>query len=234
MKSYTIHLIRHGISQGNLLGQYIGVTDSPLSKEGKEQLKQLAEQNSYPYAQAYYTSPLSRCVDSLKLIYPNAEPIVVEGFKECNFGKWEGKSAKDLEHDPDFIQWMESGSTMSPPGGEDGGHFMQRVCMEFETFVERMMRTGETSAVLMVHGGTIMSILSAYGLPRAPLYDWMVEPGHGYSLRITPGLWMRSMVAEVYDTIPPREQQQNREHTVIDYAREAANRAFGDKEETES
>ena len=28
--------------------------------------------------------------------------------------------------------------------------------------------------------------------------------------------------------------QQNREHTVIDYAREAANRAFGDKEETES
>ena len=48
---------------------------------------------------------------------------------------------KDLEHDPDFIQWMESGSTMSPPGGEDGGHFMQRVCMEFETFVERMMRT---------------------------------------------------------------------------------------------
>ena len=42
------------------------------------------------------------------------------------------------------------------------------------------------------------------------------------------------ILAEVYDTIPPREQQQNREHTVIDYAREAANRAFGDKEETES
>ena len=56
----------------------------------------------------------------------------------------------------------------------------------------------------------------------------------GYSLRITPGLWMRSMVAEVYDTIPSRAQRQNREHTVIDYAREAANRAFGDKEETDS
>ena len=41
MKSYTIHLIRHGISQGNLLGQYIGVTDSPLSKEGKEQVCRL-------------------------------------------------------------------------------------------------------------------------------------------------------------------------------------------------
>lgn len=61
------------------------------------------------------------------------------------FWKREGKSAKDLEHDPDFVQWMESGSTMSPPEGEDGGHFMHRVCMEFETFVERMMRTGETS-----------------------------------------------------------------------------------------
>lgn len=234
MKSYTIHLIRHGISEGNLLGQYIGVTDSPLAKEGVAQLNQLIENESYPYAKSYYTSPLSRCVDSLKLIYPNAQPMIVEDFKECNFGTWEGKSAKDLEKDPDFVKWVESGSAMSPPGGEDGGRFMQRVCMAFEQFVENMMRTGETSAVLLVHGGTIMSILSAYGLPRAPFYDWMVEPGHGYSLRITPGLWMRSMVAEVYDTIPPRELSQDRDHTVIDFAREAANRAFGDQEEAKS
>ena len=85
MKSYTIHLIRHGISQGNLLGQYIGVTDSPLSKEGTEQLKQLAEQNSYPYAQAYYTPILS---SGWKAVLPCLRP---EGKMEatlCSASVW--------------------------------------------------------------------------------------------------------------------------------------------------
>ena len=43
MKSYTIHLIRHGITEGNLLGQYIGRTDSPLAAEGIRALQDLKE-----------------------------------------------------------------------------------------------------------------------------------------------------------------------------------------------
>lgn len=50
-----------------------------------------------------------------------------------------------------------------------------------------------------------MTILSAYGLPKAGFYDWLTENGCGYSLRITPGLWMRSMVAEVYAVLPEKE-----------------------------
>ncbi len=227
MKSYKIHLIRHGLSQGNLLGQYIGITDSPLAEQGKEQLKALAEQYSYPQAQAYYSSPLARCVQSLAVLYPQAKPTVIADFRECSFGKWEGKTAEDLKHDLEFVKWVESGSSTMPPGGERGAHFMQRVCAAFETLVQNMLKTGERSAVLMLHGGVMMSILSAYGLPRAPFYDWLTDPGYGYSLRITPGLWMRSMVAEVYDTIPARHDRREREYTVADLAREAADRAFG-------
>ena len=62
MKSYTIHLIRHGITEGNLLGQYIGRTDSPLAAEGIRALQDLKEKYKYPEAQAYYCSPMSRCI----------------------------------------------------------------------------------------------------------------------------------------------------------------------------
>ena len=90
-----------------------------------------------------------------------------------------------------------------------------------------MLRSGTTSAVVVAHGGTLMSILSAYGIPRASFYDWMTENGCGYSMRITPGLWMRSMVAEVYDTIPAgRSAQGSDEKFIVDLAREAADRAF--------
>ena len=38
MKSYTIHLIRHGVCEGNLEGRYIGRTQSPLAQEGIQAL----------------------------------------------------------------------------------------------------------------------------------------------------------------------------------------------------
>ena len=97
--------------------------------------------------------------------------------------------------------------------------------------VQNMMSKGETSAVLVTHGGVIMGILSAYGLPRANFYDWMCESGCGYSMRITPGLWMRSHVAEVFETLPRGEEGESPDHLVVDLAREAADRAYGKREE---
>jgi len=233
MKSYTIHLIRHGITAGNLLGQYVGRTDLPLAPEGIAQLEDLKRHSSYPSAQVFYCSPLQRCLQTLQILYPGAQPTVVDGLRECDFGDWEGKTAKEIAaEDESFTDWVGSGEIVTPPNGESGGVFMQRVCSAFESIVQEMMRSGTSSAALVAHGGSIMCILSAYGLPRANFYDWMTSNGCGYSLRITPGLWMRSMVAEVYETIPPRKNsEQNSERLVIDLAREAADRAFGKKEQ---
>ena len=101
----------------------------------------------------------------------------------------------------------------------------------FEALVESLLREGTTSAVLMTHGGVIMTILSAYGLPRARFYDWITDNGCGYSLRITPGLWMRSMEAEVYAKVPQVQQEENdNSYTVIDVARAAADRLWGEGE----
>lgn len=233
MKSYTIHLIRHGITQGNLLGQYVGRTDLPLAEEGIAQLEELKQHSTYPSARVFYCSPLKRCIQTLRILYPDAQPIVVNDLRECDFGDWEGRTAEEIAAaDENFTHWVGSDEIVTPPNGESGGEFMQRVCAAFEKIVEGMMRSGTSSAVVVAHGGTIMSILSAYGLPRANFYDWMTNNGCGYSLRITPGLWMRSMVAEVYETIPPREKAaQSSEKLVIDLAREAADRAFGKKEQ---
>ena len=42
MKYYKLHLIRHGLTQGNLDGRYIGSgTDLPLCAEGRAQLEEL-------------------------------------------------------------------------------------------------------------------------------------------------------------------------------------------------
>lgn len=64
------------------------------------------------------------------------------------------------------------------------------------------MKTGTTSAVICTHGGVIMTLLTLVGLPELPMYEWMTANGAGYTLRITPGIWMRGQKAEVESLIP--------------------------------
>ena len=234
MKSYVIHLIRNMPCEGNLEGRYIGRTESPLALESIAKLAQRKRELAYPQAQAFFASPSTRCVDTLKILYPQADPEVVLELAECDFGEFEGKTAKELEGDPRFAQWMAGGAQAAPPGGESGPVFLQRVCQGFELLVKNLMTLGQTSAVLVTSAGVLTSLLAAHGLPQAPAHQWMCQPGEGYSVRITPGLWMRSGVMEVFAQIPGGEDRQSPDHVVIDLAREAAQRAYGREEESEA
>ena len=232
MKTYSIYLIRHGITDGNLEGKYIGRTDVPLSEMGKKELSDLAEKYNYPKADAYFTSPLSRCIETLGILYPDATPISIPGFRECNFGRFEERTADELADDPDFIRWMNEGGRFAPPEGESTMEFMQRTLVDFERVVEGMMKTGTQSAVIVAHSGTIMSILSAYGLPRASFYDWATAPGRGYCIRLHPRLWTSDKVFEVYDILPFGEEE-NEDTNLVAMGREAANKAFSHSEDEE-
>ncbi len=228
MKSYVIHLIRHGLTAGNETGRYVGSLDLPLSAAGIRGIRKLKKDHAYPKADAFFTAPQKRCVETLRLLYPEARPIQIPDFRECGFGSWEGKTAKEIAAgDPEFARWVSgNGKSVTPPGGENGGVFMQRVCAAFEKIVNGMLRSGVTSAAAVMPGGAMMAILSAYGLPRAKFYDWMSANGCGYSLRITPGLWMRSMVAEVYAKVPADLKENDEGMDMLGIAREAADQAF--------
>ncbi len=202
MQSYVVHFIRHGLTEANLTGRYAGVWDIPVCKEGMEKLRDLKNSYEYPKAQEYYSSPLQRCIQTCDVIYPEIKPIIVDDLKECNFGDWEGKTTQELLGNESYLKWMKRGTNVVPPNGESWGDFYKRIGITFEKIVESMMRRKVTSASVFTHGGVIMTILAMYGLPRADFYEWMVDNGCGYSARITPGIWMREKVMEVYDKMP--------------------------------
>lgn len=211
MQSYLIHLIRHGLTDGNLEGRYIGSTDISLCEQGKELLKEQKNNTRTLPRRCATPAPCTAACRRRKSFIRSLTPQVITDFRETDFGEWENKTAAQLaKEDPDFAAWMEGGKQVTPPGGENGGWFMQRTCAAFEHMVDGMLRQDIHSAAAILHGGSMMAILAAYGLPRAQFYDWMTQPGCGYSLRITPGLWMRSMVAEVYETIPRARSRHSR------------------------
>lgn len=208
MKSYVIHILRAMPSQGALEGRYVGRAQSPLPMSAVTELAQLKREFSYPAGELYCASPAVSCVDTLKILYPDADPQVVLELAECDFGDWENKTAEELKGEPGFTEWLMGQG--APPNGESGQVFFQRVCRGFRMLVQNMMAGGTASAVLVTHAGVMTSILAAYGLPQAQPQDWLCDPGFGYSVRITPGLWMRQPMMEVFGRAPePIEGHEN-------------------------
>ena len=70
MKTFKIHLIRHGLTEGNLKQQYIGKTDLPLAGVGVTQLQRLKEEVDYPRVDKVYSSPMLRCLQTALILYP--------------------------------------------------------------------------------------------------------------------------------------------------------------------
>ena len=209
MKSYYIHFIRHGAISPTLKGRYIGTTDVPLSDEGRVALRKLDYEYDYPYAKVVFTSPLKRCTESARVLYPDIEPLVIDHLSECNFGEWENKSADELRGDEEFAKWLAGDPAVKPPRGESNADFTRRVCLMFESIVDGLIKTGTTDAVIVTHGGVIMTLLAVYGIPQAKPFDWACDNGYGYSLRVTPMLWQRDKVAEVYDRIPKAKRTED-------------------------
>ncbi len=202
MKSYVIHFIRHGSIDETLSGKYIGTTDVSLSDKGKMSLKKLNFDYVYPQVPVVFTSPLKRCTQTCKILFPNIKPLVIDALSECNFGEWEGKTAEELKTDPDFEKWLAGDNSVKPPRGESNDDFVRRICKMFESIVEGLMKTGTTECAIVTHGGVIMTLLAVYGLPQAKPFEWTMDNGFGYSLRVTPMLWQRDKVCEVFSALP--------------------------------
>lgn len=205
MKSYIIHFLRHGSIDETLSGKYIGTTDVPLSDKGKTELRKLDYEYRYPGCQAVFTSPLKRCTQTCKILYPEQNPLVIANLSECNFGEWEGKTANDLNEDEDFQKWLAGDPSVKPPRGESNADFTRRICKMFESIVEGLIKTGTTESVIITHGGVIMTLLAVYGMPQAKPFEWVMDNGFGYSVRITPQLWQRDKIMEVFSVIPEKK-----------------------------
>lgn len=207
MKSYVIHLIRHGAIDETLSGKYIGTTDPPLSDKGKLALKKLAFTHAYPQPPVVFTSPLRRCTQTCAVLFPERKPLVIADLCECNFGEWEGKTAEELKGSEDFQKWLAGDNSVKPPRGESNADFVRRVCKIFESIVEGLMKTGSTECAIVTHGGVIMTLLAVYGLPQAKPFEWAMENGCGYSVRVTPMLWQRGKVTEVFSRVPVAKEE---------------------------
>lgn len=172
-----ITLLRHGITLGNLHKRYVGTTDEPLYEEGIK----IIEKMSPPFAEAVFSSPLKRCVQTASLLFPDKEIIIRENLKECAFGDFENKNYKELSDNPDYQKWIDSNGEMPFPGGESVEDFKERTIEEFKNLVEEIFTKGYKDVAIVAHGGTIMSIMERYSGECKEYYQWRTDNLEGFS-----------------------------------------------------
>ncbi len=204
MKTFKLHLIRHGLTDGNLNGLYLGSgTDLPLNEAGRSQLRGLKARFAYPQVGVVFTSPLCRAVQSAQLLFPDsAHTYELQDLREADFGVFDGKPLQELMQDPDFALWMQPGSGFVPEGAEPTAAFHKRCGEALLKLFEFMIKSGIEEAACVTHGGVIMSMLAQHALPQRPAEQWMTDPGCGYTVQTTVQMWMRDRLVEAVQIQP--------------------------------
>ncbi|MDE6981877.1 MAG: histidine phosphatase family protein, partial [Lachnospiraceae bacterium] len=184
-KGMTIYLIRHGMTKGNEEKRYVGGrTDEDLSPAGAESLRK----KIYPKVQQVFSSPMKRCIRTAEILYPGKEIFVVEEFRETDFGSFENKNYEELKGEKEYRDWLLAGGRGDFPGGEPREEVRKRVMQGFDKVMFKVWSQNLKESALIVHGGTIMHLMEAYGGEKKDFYEYQIGNGEYLSLSITEDL----------------------------------------------
>lgn len=207
-----VYLIRHGRTALQAEKRYQGITDAPLSAEGRAELTRAKIRPA-----RVYVSPLCRARETASILFPQADQVVVPDLHEMDFGAFEGRNYMEMENDPDYRAWVD-GLCLDPcPGGESRDQYCDRVCRAFGEVLSLAEKEGDDPVVIVAHGGTQMALLdrlvrtertgddektgpdtksdtetpdaktdSGAGENAFSYYSWQLPSGHGYLLETQP------------------------------------------------
>lgn len=170
-------LIRHGETSWNALGKFQGSQNIDLSEEGIIQAKYLEKRlrNSFD---CMYCSPLKRAYETADIICENIniKPIIKEGIKEIDFGKWEGLTVKQIEelYPNEFKIWTTDREKAPLCGGNDGSIKFASARAK-KCLIDLVNENRGKTIAVVAHGGIIKASLIG-------LLEWDMTMYHKISL----------------------------------------------------
>lgn len=190
-----ISWIRHGKTRGNEEGRYIGCRlDEGLSECGKWEVQERMKAGYYPKADLILVSPMKRCLQTAQIIYGQENEVSsllsvpymeINEWREIDFGLFEGKNYQELNGNASYQAWIDSGGMLSFPDGESREEFITRCQRGFFTLIpkleemaEKLGENGVLHVSAVVHGGTIMALLSQFA--GGNYFDYQCKNAEGY------------------------------------------------------
>jgi probable phosphoglycerate mutase len=142
--------------------RFAGATDVALSDEGREQTQRLAERLTGENFVAIYASPLSRTMETARILAaPHKLPVQArDGLREINHGRWEQMTRREVEQKfpTEAAEWERDPYTFAPVGGESG---LQVTARALPLLIDLVRKHPAENILVVSHKGTIRLLLSS-------------------------------------------------------------------------
>ena len=176
--SLKIYFLRHGETTASLTGGYCGELDVDLTPVGTEMAEAFANAYSSVPWNAVFVSPMKRTIATAKPLCDaiGIEMQLREGLKEIKYGKWEGKSVKEVRENylEDYINWLTEPAWNSPTNGETATEVASRASLVM-TEIQQHYSSG--NILLVSHKATIRILLcSLLGIDLGRYRDRIYMP----------------------------------------------------------
>jgi broad specificity phosphatase PhoE len=160
--STRLYLVRHGATKLTSEDRFSGAIGVDLSDEGRAQVERLADRLADEKIEAVYCSPLSRTLDSARILASphKLAPQTEEGLREISHGRWEGLSRREVEERfrDEYVAWEMDPFTVAPEGGESGVAVLARALPVIRDIVARHP---DQSIMVVSHKATLRLIISS-------------------------------------------------------------------------
>lgn len=160
-------LVRHGQTDGNSNGRFVGHQDIPLNETGERQIQAAAQRLRKERPAAIYSSDLLRACQTASAIQqaiqqsispaPPPKLIKDQRIREMHFGEWEGLTYSEIEnaYPEELKSWQADIFHVAPPGGES----LQQLAERAHFFLEELLDTYSGQSVIVAgHGGTFEAL----------------------------------------------------------------------------
>ena len=158
-----LFLVRHGATSATQEDRFSGSSGAELSEQGRWQVARLGERLAEQRITAVYSSPLSRALDTARILagHCRREPVIRDGLREIGHGHWEGKKREDVEREfaEEYAAWEADPFTVAPAGGESGVAVLARAL----PVVREIVAAHPGGQILIVsHKATLRLVLSSF------------------------------------------------------------------------
>ena len=155
-----VFLVRHGATVLTAEDRYAGSLDAALSDEGCAQARALGRRLADEALAAVYASPMSRTLDTARLVVGTRglEVVAVPELRETDHGHWEGKTRDEVKASfaDEYARWERDPFTFAPTGGETGLQVLARALPALLGIVERH---AAASVLVVSHKATIRLVI---------------------------------------------------------------------------
>ena len=164
-----IYVIRHGETEWSLSGQHTGVTDIPLTENGRNLARFLHPVLAKESFALVLTSPLQRAKETCKLSGLESQAEIDANLMEWNYGDYEGLTSEQIhEKTPGWLIF-----TDGAPRGETPGQVGERV-----DHVIKRIRAVKGNVALFAHGHILRVLVARWiDLPAMAGRKFLLDTG---------------------------------------------------------